>query len=133
MAPTTPTSRHDLDSSWRFEAKLSRGVEEVLRAEVRQRMEGEAKIETRVEEVVQALSNALEQVRSEAEDDGARLAARLDAVEDGWPAKVVELKKQKASKDEIQPALNEMLRLKDVCGEVPPPKKKNKTIINQPL
>ena len=46
--------------------------------------------------------------------------AALDAAK----AKVVELKKQKASKDEIQPALNEMLRLKDVCGEVPPPKKK---------
>jgi len=36
----------------------------------------------------------------------------------------MDLKAAKADKGEIDAAVKEMLRLKDVCGEVAPPKKK---------
>lgn len=38
--------------------------------------------------------------------------------------KIVDMKAAKASKEELGPAIEELKRLKDLCGEVAPAKKK---------
>jgi hypothetical protein len=38
--------------------------------------------------------------------------------------KIVEMKAKKASKEELGPAIEELKRLKELCGEVAPTKKK---------